>query len=395
MFDALGAILEKELAAIRENGLWKEERVLQSPQGREIIVGGRKVLNFCANNYLGLAGSELMREASEKSVTQWGYGLASVRFICGTQELHKELERSVAGFVGTEDAVLYSSCFMANVGLFQTFFGEEDAIISDSLNHASIIDAIRLSKAERLVYEHLSLTDLEEKLKSTQGKRLRVIATDGVFSMDGDIAPLKQIIELAEKYQALVMVDDAHATGFVGALGRGTPEYEDVMGRVDFITSTFGKALGGAGGAFIATRATAADYLRQRSRTYLFSNTLDTAVAGASLFAIQYLQEHAEIRERLWSNTRAFREAMTQAGFVIRNVEHPIVPIMLGDEVTAVAMAKDMLEEGIYVIGFSYPVVPKGKARIRVQISAAHTPKDITRTVEAFVRVGKKYKIIV
>ena len=395
MYDSLTPIVEKELSLIKENGLWKEEWVIESPQGREIIVGGKKVLNFCANNYLGLAGSEIMRTASEESVERWGYGLASVRFICGTQTLHKDLERTVAGFVGTEDAVLYSSCFMANVGLFQTFFTDEDAIISDSLNHASIIDAIRLTKSERLVYEHMNMTDLEEKLKTTQNMRLRVIVTDGVFSMDGDIAPLAQIADLADTYNALLIVDDAHATGFVGDTGRGTAEYHNVMGRVDFITSTFGKALGGAGGAFIASRKSATDYLRQRSRTYLFSNTLDTGVSGASLFAINYIQEHLEIRERLWKNTRTFREAMKSAGFIIANVEHPITPIMLGDETLAVSMARDMLEEGIYVIGFSYPVVPKGKARIRVQISAAHTPEDIMRTVEAFVRVGKKYKVIV
>ena len=389
MYDKLKAILETELISIRENGLWKEERIIDSPQGREISVNGKKVLNFCANNYLGLAGSDVMREASERAVEEWGYGLASVRFICGTQQVHKDLERAVADFVGAEDAVLYSSCFMANVGLFQTFFGEEDAIISDSLNHASIIDAIRLTKSERLVYEHMNLADLEEKLKATQGKRLRVIATDGVFSMDGDIAPLKEIADLADTYDALLMVDDAHSTGFVGATGRGTAEYHDVLGRVDFITSTFGKALGGAGGAFIATRREAAKFLRQRSRTYLFSNTLDTAVTGASLFAIKHLQEHPEIRERLWSNTRAFREAMNAAGFVISNVEHPICPILLGEETLALAMAKELLAEGIYVIGFSYPVVPKGKARIRVQISAAHTENDIMRAVEAFTRVAK------
>ncbi len=388
MYDKLKPILDAELASIKENGLWKEERVIESPQGREITVGGKRVLNFCANNYLGFAGTDIMREASEHAVKEWGYGLASVRFICGTQTLHKDLERAAADFVGTEDAVLYSSCFMANVGLFQTFFGEEDAIISDSLNHASIIDAIRLTKSERLVYQHMDLADLEEKLKATQAKRLRVIATDGVFSMDGDIAPLREIAELAEKYGALLMVDDAHATGFVGATGRGTAEYCGVLGRVDFITSTFGKALGGAGGAFIATSKEAAEYLRQRSRTYLFSNTLDTGVAGASLFAIRHLQEHPEIREKLWKNTRDFRVAMKAAGFTIANVEHPISPIMFGDEAVALAIAKALLQEGIYVIGFSHPVVPKGKARIRVQISAAHTEADLERAVEAFTRVA-------
>ena len=391
MYDSLKPILDKELATIKENGLWKEERVIESPQGREITVNGKKVLNFCANNYLGLAGTEEMKKASEDAVEKWGYGLASVRFICGTQTVHKELEREIADFVAAEDAVLYSSCFMANVGLFQTFFGEEDAIISDSLNHASIIDAIRLTKSERLVYEHLNLADLEEKLKATQGKRLRVIATDGVFSMDGDIAPLDKIADLAEKYNALLMVDDAHSTGFLGAAGRGTAEHCGVLGRVDFTTSTFGKALGGAGGAFIATRKEAAEYLRQRSRSYLFSNTLDTAVTGASLFALKHNQAHPEIRQRLWSNTHAFRSAMQAAGFVITNPEHPISPIMLGDEALALSMAKALLEEGIYVIGFSYPVVPKGKARIRVQISAAHTAEDISRAVAAFTSIAKRF----
>ncbi len=391
MYDRLKPILEKELSSIKESGLWKEERVIQSPQGREITVAGKKVLNFCANNYLGLAGSDVMREASEQTVEEWGYGLSSVRFICGTQSIHKNLEREVASFVGTDDAVLYSSCFMANVGLFQTFFGEEDAIISDSLNHASIIDATRLTKSERLVYEHLNLVDLEEKLKATQDRRLRIIATDGVFSMDGDIAPLTQIADLAEKYNALLMVDDAHSTGFVGPTGRGTAEHHGVMGRVDFTTSTFGKALGGAGGAFIATRKEAAEFLRQRSRSYLFSNTLDTAVTGASLFALKHIQAHPEIRERLWYNTRMFRSAMKTAGFVIANPEHPISPIMLGDEALAHTIAKALLEEGIYVIGFSYPVVPKGKARIRVQISAAHTKEDIDRAVSAFTRIAKSH----
>lgn len=393
MYDSLKPILDNELAFIKENGLWKEERVIESPQGREITVAGKKVLNFCANNYLGLAGSDEMRKASEEAVEKWGYGLASVRFICGTQTIHKDLEREVALFVGTEDAVLYSSCFMANVGLFQTFFGEEDAIISDALNHASIIDAIRLTKSERLVYEHLNLADLEEKLKATQGKRLRVIATDGVFSMDGDIAPLDKIAGLAEKYGALLMVDDAHSTGFMGPNGCGTAEYYGVFGRVDFITSTFGKALGGAGGAFIATRKDAAAFLRQRSRSYLFSNTLDTAVTGASLFALEHIQKHPEIRERLWNNVRAFRGEMKAAGFIISNPEHPISPIMLGDEALALSMAKVLLDEGLYVTGFSYPVVPKGKARIRVQISAAHTPEDIERAVAAFKLVAKRFGV--
>ncbi len=391
MYNDLKPILEKELQNIRDDGIWKEERVLESPQGREILVGDRQLLNFCSNNYLGLSGTKELRIQSDKALKRWGFGLASVRFICGTQTLHKELESATAKFLGTEDAVLYSSCFMANLGLFQTFFGEEDAIISDELNHASIIDAMRLSKAERYVYKHMDMEDLEEKLRTTSEKRLKVIATDGVFSMDGHIAPLKVICDLADKYRALVMVDDAHATGVLGQTGRGTPEYTGAMGRVDFLTSTFGKALGGAGGAFNATRKEAADFLRQRSRTYLFSNALDTSIAGVSLFVLKYVDEHPEMRYRLWENTKFFREQMKIAGFSVADVEHPITPIMLRDDRWAGEMAKELLNDGIYVIGFSYPVVPKGKARIRVQISAAHTKDDIIKAVTAFTKAGQKF----
>ena len=394
MYDKLRPILESELAAAKEAGTYRVERVLESPQGREITVGGKKYLNFCANNYLGLSGTELMEKASEEAVKKWGYGLASVRFICGTQTVHKDLEKSVAAFMGTEDSVLYSSCFMANLGLFQTFFGDQDAIISDELNHASIIDAVRLSKAERHVYKHMDMADLEEKLKATAGKRLRIIATDGVFSMDGDIAPLKGICDLADKYDALVMVDDAHAVGVMGKTGAGTPEHCGVVGRVDFITGTFGKALGGAGGAFTATHKEAADYLRNRSRSYLFSNSLDTAVTGASLFLIEHLKSHPEFRQRLWDNTKLFRELMKKNGFTVSDAQHPITPIMLGDEKKALDMAKALFEEGIYVIGFAYPVVPKGKARIRVQVSAAHTKEDIETAVAKFTTVGKKFGVI-
>lgn len=394
MYDKLRSILEAELTVAHENGTYKEERVLESPQGREITVKGKKLLNFCANNYLGFSGTDLMEKASEEAVKKWGYGLASVRFICGTQTVHKDLERAVAELVGTEDAVLYSSCFMANVGLFQTFFGEEDAIISDALNHASIIDAVRLSKAERHVFKHMDMADLEEKLKATKDKRLVVVATDGVFSMDGDIAPLKEICDLAEKYDALVMVDDAHATGVMGETGGGTPEYCGVQDKVDFVTGTFGKALGGAGGAFTATHTEVADYLRNRSRTYLFSNSLDTAVTGASLWLIGYLAEHPEYRERLWKNTRLFRELMKENGFTVSDAQHPITPIMLGDEKKAVEMARSLFEEGIYVIGFAYPVVPKGKARIRVQVSAAHTKENIEKAVEKFTKVGKMFGVV-
>ena len=394
MYKSLKPILEDELQAAKSNGTYKVERVLQSSQGREITVGGKKYLNFCANNYLGLSGTKLLEKASEKAVKKWGFGLASVRFICGTQTIHKDLEKAVAKFVGQEDAVLYSSCFMANVGLFQTFFGPDDAIISDALNHASIIDAVRLTKAERHIYEHMNMADLEEKLKATQGKRLRVIATDGVYSMDGDIAPLDKICDLADKYDALVMVDDAHATGVMGKKGGGTPQHFGVEKRVDFVTGTFGKALGGAGGAFIATRKEAADYLRNRSRSYLFSNSLDTAVTGTSLFVLDHLKKHAEYRKRLWDNTNLFRDLMKSAGFQVSDAEHPITPIMLGDEQKALDMAAALFKEGIYVIGFAYPVVPKGKARIRVQISAAHTKKDIQTAVEKFTKVGKKFGVV-
>ncbi|RJQ33910.1 glycine C-acetyltransferase [Candidatus Parcubacteria bacterium] len=394
MYKSLKPILEQELAAAKENGTYKVERVLESPQGREITVGGKKYLNFCANNYLGLSGTELMEKASEEAVKKWGYGLASVRFICGTQTIHKDLERSVAELVGTEDAVLYSSCFMANVGLFQTFFTDQDAIISDELNHASIIDAVRLTKSERHVFKHMDMNDLESKLQETRSKRLKVIATDGVFSMDGDIAPLKEICDLADKYEALVMVDDAHAVGVMGKNGGGTPEECGVADRVDFVTGTFGKALGGAGGAFTATRKEAADYLRNRSRTYLFSNSLDTAVTGASLWLIDYLKSHPEYRERLWANTKLFRELMKKNGFTVSDAQHPITPIMLGDEKKAVEMAKALFDEGIYVIGFAFPVVPKGKARIRVQVSAAHTKEDIEKAVEKFTLVGKRFGVV-
>lgn len=394
MYSKLKPIVEAELATAKENGTYKEERVLESAQGREITVQGKKLLNFCANNYLGFSGTELMEKASENAVKKWGYGLASVRFICGTQVIHKDLEKAVAELVGTEDAVLYSSCFMANIGLFQTFFGDQDAIISDELNHASIIDAVRLTKAERHVFKHMDMADLEEKLKATKDKRLRVIATDGVFSMDGDIAPLKEICDLADTYEALVMVDDAHGVGVMGNNGGGTPEFCSVQDRVDFVTGTFGKALGGAGGAFTATHKEAADYLRNRSRTYLFSNSLDTAVTGASLWLIDYLKGHPEYRARLWENTKLFRELMRKNDFTVSDAQHPITPIMLGDEKKAIDMAKELFEEGIYVIGFAYPVVPKGKARIRVQVSAAHTKEDIEKAVQKFTEVGKKFGVV-
>ncbi len=402
MYEDLKTIINKELGLIREAGIYKEERIIESPQGREIVVGDppshkatagqrKKLLNFCSNNYLGLSGTEELRVESDKALKRWGFGLASVRFICGTQTIHKDLERATADFLRTEDAVLYSSCFMANLGLFQTFFGEEDAILSDELNHASIIDAVRLTKSERHVYKHMDMADLEEKLKATQGKRLRVIATDGIFSMDGHIAPLKEICDLAEKYRALVMVDDAHSTGVLGRTGRGTIEHAGVEGRIDFLTSTFGKALGGAGGAFNATRKEAAEFLRQRSRTYLFSNALDTGIAGVSLWALKHVDQHPELRERLWRNVTSFRKGMKEAGFNISESGHPITPIMMKEDRLAAEMAKALFEEGIYVVGFSYPVVPKGKARIRVQISAAHTEEDIEKAVDKFAAAGEKF----
>ena len=394
MYEDLKALINDDIAAMKEGGSFKEERILQSKQGREITVQGKKVLNFCANNYLGLSGTDVLEKASDAALQRWGYGLASVRFICGTQEVHKELEAKVADFVGTEDAVLYSSCFMANVGLFQTFFTDQDAIISDALNHASLIDAIRLTKSERHIYQHLDMADLEEKLQATSDKRFRVIVTDGVFSMDGHIAPLKEICDLADKYKALVMVDDAHATGVMGDNGRGTHEAAGVLGRIDFLTGTFGKALGGAGGAFTATRYEAATYLRNKSRSYLFSNALDTVITGVSSFVVDHIQEHPELREKLWENTNSFRAQMREAGFEVSQAPHPITPIMLGNEKRATDMARALFDEGIYVIGFSFPVVPKGAARIRVQISAAHTSEDIELAAAKFAAVGKQFGAI-
>lgn len=390
MYTSLKPVLIAELQDIKDQSLWKQERVITSPQGREITVDGKKLLNFCANNYLGFSGTEGIRHAADDALATWGFGQASVRFICGTQGIHKELEAATAQFLGTEDAILYSSCFMANVGLFQTFFGPEDAIISDELNHASIIDAVRLTKSERLIYTHMDMSDLETKLQGVKDKRLKVIATDGVFSMDGHIAPLQEICDLADKYDALVMVDDAHATGVLGKNGRGTPEHTGTTGRIDFITGTYGKALGGAGGAFIASHKEVVDYLRQRSRTYLFSNAMEVGTCGASLYALDYIQNHPELVQKLQDNTSLFRELMSSAGFNLAGSEHPITPIMFAEEKDAVETAAKLFDEGIYVVGFSFPVVPKGKARIRVQISAAHTNADIRLLVDKFVKVTHK-----
>ena len=385
---------QSELDAIREAGLWKDERVIQGPQGARVPVAGREVLNFCANNYLGLAADPALIRAAQAGLDRWGFGLASVRFICGTQTIHKELEAAIARFLGAEDAILYTSCFDANGGLFETLLGEEDAVISDALNHASIIDGIRLCRAARHRYEHRDMAGLERLLEETRGARTRLIATDGVFSMDGDVAPLAEICALAERHQALVMVDDSHATGFFGRTGRGTPEHCGVGDRVDIVTSTLGKALGGASGGFTAARREVVALLRQRSRPYLFSNTLPPALVAASLACLERLSGSTVLRDRLAANTAWFRNAMTEAGFQIRPGEHPIVPIMLGDARLAHRMAADLLEAGIYVVGFSYPVVPKGQARIRVQISAAHEPDHLERAVAAFVTVARAHGVL-
>jgi len=388
MFKALKKKVVDELAEIRQAGLYKEERLIDGPQGARITVqGSREVLNFCANNYLGLASDPRVLEAAKASYGRWGFGLSSVRFICGTQTLHKRLEQDVSRFLGTEDTILYSSCFDANGGLFETLLGPEDAVLSDELNHASIIDGIRLSKAQRLRYKNRDMADLEAKLQEAAGARARLIATDGVFSMDGTLAPLADICDLADRYDAAVMVDDSHATGFMGRTGRGTPEYHGVADRVDVVTSTFGKALGGASGGFTSGRKEIVELLRQRSRPYLFSNTLAPAIAATTLAVLEILSESTDLRDRLEANTRAFRAGMRERGFAIPEGDHPIVPIMLGDAVLATRMASMMLQEGIYVIGFSYPVVPKGKARIRVQISAAHEPGDLELAMDAFAKV--------
>ena len=383
-----------ELEEIDAAGLFKGERILEGPQGVEISVGGRTVLNFCANNYLGLAGDPALIRAARDGLARWGFGLASVRFICGTQTIHKELETAIARFLGTDDAILYTSCFDANGGLFETILGEGDVIISDELNHASIIDGIRLCRAERQRYPHRDMSALERLLAAARGARTRLVATDGVFSMDGDVAPLTDICDLADRFDALVMVDDSHATGFFGPTGRGTPEYCGVQGRVDIVTSTLGKALGGASGGFTAARREMVALLRQRSRPYLFSNTLPPALVCASLACLELLTRSSTPREVLGANTRWFREAMTAAGFTIRPGVHPIVPIMLGDARLAHDMAAALLEEGIYVVGFSYPVVPQGAARIRVQISAAHTPQHLERAVAAFAKVGRAHGVV-
>jgi len=392
MTSAFQTHLTAQIDAIRAAGTYKRERVLSTPQGTLVRAnGGAAVLNMCANNYLGLAQHPKVRQAAHEALEQWGYGLASVRFICGTQGVHKELEASLSDFLGTEDTILYGSCFDANGGLFETILGHEDAIISDELNHASIIDGVRLCKAQRYRYKNCDMADLEAQLVAAdaKGAGFKLIATDGVFSMDGYIAPLKAICDLADKYGALVMVDDSHAVGFMGKTGRGTHEHCGVMSRIDILTGTLGKALGGASGGYSSGRKEIIELLRQRSRPYLFSNTLCPSIAGASIAALNLLKQSTALRDTLEANTRYFRAEMTDAGFDIAPGEHPIVPVMLGDAALASKFADAMLEHGVYVIGFSFPVVPQGKARIRTQISAAHTREDLERAVKAFVEVKR------
>ena len=387
--------IRSELEGLKSSGLYKAERVITSTQSAEIEVsGGRKVLNFCANNYLGLADSEELRAAAKAALDRYGYGMASVRFICGTQEEHKQLEATISRFLGMEDTILYGSCFDANGGLFETLLGEDDAVISDALNHASIIDGVRLSKAKRFRYANNDMAALEVELKKAEGSRFKLIATDGVFSMDGIIANLGGVCDLAEKYNAMVMVDDSHAVGFVGAHGRGSAEHCGVKGRIDIITGTLGKALGGASGGYTSGKREVIDWLRQRSRPYLFSNTLMPAIAGASIKVFDMIEKGDGLRRTLAANAARFRDGMTKAGFALAGADHPIIPVMLGDATVAQEMAAKMLERGIYVIGFSFPVVPKGQARIRTQMSAAHSSADIDRAVEAFVGVGRELGVV-
>ena len=386
--------LGSEIEGIKSAGLYKNARIITSCQGAEIQVGGKTVLNFCANNYLGLSAHPKVIAASKKTTDERGYGLSSVRFICGTQDIHKELEKKISEFLGTEDTILYAACFDANGGVFEPLFGEEDAIISDALNHASIIDGVRLCKAQRFRYEHNNMEDLENKLKETKELRSRIVVTDGSFSMDGTIAQLDKICDLADKYNAIVMVDDSHSTGFIGKTGRGTHEYRGVMGKIDIITSTLGKALGGANGGFTSGRKEIIEMLRQRSRPFLFSNTLAPGIVGASVAVFDILSETTDLRDKLESNTKYFREKMTEAGFDIKPGHHPIVPIMLYDAVLAQNFAEKLLEEGIYAIGFFFPVVAKGQARIRVQLSAAHEQKHLDKAIEAFTKVGKELGVL-
>lgn len=395
MYTTLQPVLAKELEAIKEAGLYKQERVIVTPQGADIKVStGQEVVNFCANNYLGLSSHPKVIEAAKKAIDTHGYGMSSVRFICGTQDVHKELEAKISTFLGTEDTILYAAAFDANGGVFEPLFGAEDAIISDELNHASIIDGVRLCKAQRFRYKNADMADLEAQLQAASGARHKIIVTDGAFSMDGSVAPLDKICDLADKYQALVMIDESHCTGFIGATGRGTHELFNVIDRVDIITGTLGKALGGASGGFTSGKKEIIDLLRQRSRPYLFSNTLAPAIAGASVAVLDMLSETTALRDKLESNTTYFREKMTAAGFDIKPGFHPIVPVMLYDAKLAQEFASKMLDEGIYVIGFYYPVVPQGKARIRVQISAGHEVAHLHKAIAAFTKVGKELGVI-
>jgi len=395
MYKTLKPVLEQEIAAIKEAGLYKQERIITTPQGADIKVStGQEVVNFCANNYLGLSSHPKVIEAAKKAIDSHGYGMSSVRFICGTQDIHKELEAKISKFLGTEDTILYAAAFDANGGVFEPLLGAEDAIISDELNHASIIDGVRLCKAQRFRYKNCDMADLEVQLQAASGARHRIIVTDGAFSMDGSVAPLDQICDLADKYEALVMIDESHCTGFIGKTGRGTHELFNVIDRVDIITGTLGKALGGASGGFTSGKKEIIDMLRQRSRPYLFSNTLAPAITGASIAVLDMLSETTELRDKLESNTQYFREKMTAAGFDIKPGFHPIVPVMLYDAKLAQEFAAKMLEEGIYVIGFYYPVVPQGKARIRTQISAGHDIAHLDKAIAAFIKVGKELGVI-
>ncbi len=394
MFKREKSYLNEILNQIESEGLFKKERIITSPQKANIeVLGGKNVLNMCANNYLGLANNPEVIKAAKESYDKWGYGLSSVRFICGTQEIHKELEEKISNFLETEETILYTSCFDANGGLFETILSEEDAVISDELNHASIIDGIRLCKAKRFRYKNSDMSDLEERLKEAQSARFRLVATDGVFSMDGSIAKLKDICDLAEKYNAMVMIDDSHAVGFMGKHGKGTHEYRDVIGRIDIITGTLGKALGGASGGYTSGRKEIIDLLRQRSRPYLFSNTVAPSIISASLKVLDILRESTHLRDMLEDNTKYFRKRITEAGLNIKEGVHPIVPVMLGDAALSQKMASRMLEKGVYVVGFFFPVVPKGTARIRVQISAAHSKEDLDFAINAFKEVKEEFGI--
>jgi glycine C-acetyltransferase len=394
MNDKLVQRIASELEEIKAAGLFKTERIIESPQGPEITVNGQKVLNFCANNYLGLSSHPKVLEAAKKYIDHRGYGMSSVRFICGTQDIHKELEKKISEFLGTEDTILYAAAFDANGGVFEPLFNDQDAIISDELNHASIIDGVRLCKAQRFRYKHNDMADLEAKLKEAESARSRIIVTDGSFSMDGTIAKLDEIVKLAEKYDAAIMIDECHSSGFLGKTGRGTHEYRGVVGKIDIITGTLGKALGGASGGFTSGRKEVIEILRQRSRPYLFSNTLAPSIVGASIAVLDLLSETTELRDKLETNTKYFRQKMTEAGFDIKPGEHPIVPIMLYDAVVAQQFASKLLEEGIYVIGFFYPVVAKGQARIRVQISAAHEMEHLDRAIAGFIKIGKELGVL-